>query len=220
MPIRIVFSLLLAIVAGDASAQTTRQPAGGPPAPLGAPLTAPFRQPLPSNPTPSLSNPFPGVTTQGPATTDPAATGPAATGPTASSAGRAPLAAPRGSAPLGGSPDDPPVVGNMEHLGWSLTGPRAKHYVFGGLAIADYTWQGKRRIVTLQEQATTPEPDSEYLYYRELRDGNWWAFRKKPWPDNTYSVWYRPKQTPPSQWLRLQRSNLQMPTIERQRPSE
>jgi hypothetical protein len=111
--------------------------------------------------------------------------------------------------------DDPVVVGNMEHLGWSLTGPRARHYIFGGLAIADYVWQGKRRIVTLQEQATTPEPDPEYLYYRELRDGHWWAFRKHPWPDNTYSVWYRPKQTPPSKWLRLQLSHLQMPTIER-----
>jgi len=110
-------------------------------------------------------------------------------------------------------PDDPTVVGRMEHLGWSLTGPHGRHYIFGGLAIADYQWQGKRRIVTLQEQATTPEPDPEYLYYSELREGHWWAFRKQPWPDNTYSVWYRPKQTPPSKWIRLQRSTLQMPTV-------
>ncbi|WP_425616201.1 hypothetical protein NA78x_006140 [Anatilimnocola sp. NA78] len=127
---------------------------------------------------------------------------------------------PAGTLPLGqpapppvAAAEDPTVVGRMEHLGWSLTGPHGRHYIFGGLAIADYQWQGKRRIVTLQEQAITPEPDPEYLFYSELREGHWWAFRKKPWPDNTYSVWFRPKQTPPSKWIRLQRSTLQMPTL-------
>ncbi|QDU26436.1 hypothetical protein ETAA8_15140 [Anatilimnocola aggregata] len=126
------------------------------------------------------------------------------------------LAAGQGVVPPGAElspPEDPVVVGRMEHLGWSLTGPRARHYVFGGLAVADYVWQGKRRIVTLQEQATTPNPDPEYLYYSELRDGHWWAFRKQPWPDNTYSVWYRPQQNPPSKWIRLQLSRLEMPTV-------
>lgn len=99
----------------------------------------------------------------------------------------------------------------MEHLGWSLTGPRAKHYIFGGLAVADYVWQGKRRIVTLQEQTDLPQPDENYLYYRELRDGNWWAFRKQPWPDRTYSVWFRAADAPAgSKWQRLQFAHLQM----------
>ena len=102
-----------------------------------------------------------------------------------------PAAAPPVATDTQALPEDPVVVGNMEHLGWSLTGPRAKHYIFGGLAVADYVWQGKRRIVTLQEHTDLPKPDEDYLYYRELRDGNWWAFRKHPWPDRTYSVWFR-----------------------------
>ena len=109
------------------------------------------------------------------------------------------------------APEDPIVVGRMEHLGWSLTGPRARHYIFGGLAVADYSWQGKRRIVTLQEQTDFPQPDPDYLYYRELRDGNWWAFRKHPWPDRTYSVWFRSVDVPGSKWQRLQMAALAMP---------
>jgi hypothetical protein len=108
-------------------------------------------------------------------------------------------------------PEDPVVVGNMEHLGWSLSGPRARHYIFGGLAVADYVSQGKRRIVTLQEHSDLLKPDPDYLYYRELRDGNWWAFRKHPWPDRTYSVWFRAADAPPnSKWQRFQAARLQM----------
>lgn len=107
--------------------------------------------------------------------------------------------------------DDPVVVGNLEHLGWSLSGPRAKHYIFGGLAVADYTWQGKRRIVTLQEHIDQLKPDEDYLYYRELRDGNWWAFRKHPWPDRTYSVWFRAADAPRgAKWERLHMARLQV----------
>lgn len=108
-------------------------------------------------------------------------------------------------------PEDPVVVGNLEHLGWSLSGPRAKHYIFGGLAVADYVSAGKRRIVTLQEHTDLLKPDPDYLYYRELRDGNWWAFRKHPWPDRTYSVWFRSADAPASgKWQRMQRARLQM----------
>lgn len=107
--------------------------------------------------------------------------------------------------------EDPVVVGNMEHLGWSLSGPQAKHYIFGGLAVADYVAAGKRRIVTLQEHTDLLKPDPDYLYYRELRDGNWWAFRKHPWPDRTYSVWFRSADAPASgKWQRMQRARLQM----------
>jgi hypothetical protein len=109
------------------------------------------------------------------------------------------------------APEDPTVVGRMEHEGWGLSGPRARHYIFGGLAVADYSWQGKRRIVTLQEQTDFPKPDPDYLYYRELRSGNWWAFRKHPWPDRTYSVWFRPVEQPGGKWQRLQLAVLQMP---------
>lgn len=108
-------------------------------------------------------------------------------------------------------PEDPVVVGNLEHLGWSLSGPRAKHYIFGGLAVADYVSQGKRRIVTLQEHVDLLKPDPDYLYYRELRDGNWWAFRKHPWPDRTYSVWFRAADAPAGgKWQRLQMARIQV----------
>ena len=123
-------------------------------------------------------------------------------------AGQPPAAAP--PVPLG-PPEDPTVVGNMEHLGWSLSGPRARHYIFGGLAVADYSLQGKRRIVTLQEQTDFPKPDPDYLYYRELRSGHWWAFRKHAWPDRTYSVWFRNVDVPGSKWQRLQLATLTMP---------
>lgn len=103
------------------------------------------------------------------------------------------------------------MVGNLEHLGWSLSGPRARHYIFGGLAVADYTLQGRRRIVTLQEQTDFPRPDPDYLYYRELRSGHWWAFRKHAWPDRTYSVWFRNVDEPGSKWQRLQLATLTLP---------
>ena len=122
-------------------------------------------------------------------------------------------AAPAATQPPGGGAqaDDPTIVGRMEHEGWGLTGPKARHYIFGGLAVADYVWQGKRRIVTLQEETNFPKPDPDYLYYRELRTGNWWAFRKHPWPDRTYSVWFRSVEQPGSKWQRLQLAALQMP---------
>ena len=99
--------------------------------------------------------------------------------------------------------DDPVVVGRLEHTGWGLSGPRARHYIFGGLATADYMLEGQRRIVTLQEETEFPQPDPNYLYYRELRDGHWWAFRKHPWPDRTYSVWFRPSGAN-AKWRRVQ----------------
>lgn len=115
--------------------------------------------------------------------------------------------APTQPSPLQPAADDPVVVGRMEHEGWSLSGPRGRHYIFGGLAMADYVWEGKRRIVTLQEQTGFPQPDPDYLYYRELRDGNWWAFRKHPWPDRTYSVWFRPSASN-ARWRRLHLATL------------
>src|SRR6185295_13406073 len=50
---------------------------------------------------------------------------------------------------------EPVVVGNLEHSGWVLSGPRGRHYFFGGLAVADYVYQGERRIVTLQQEEPT-----------------------------------------------------------------
>ena len=56
---------------------------------------------------------------------------------------------------------EPVVVGNLEHQGWVLTGPRGRHYFFGGLAVADYVYQGERRIVTLQQEEPSPRSWAE-----------------------------------------------------------
>ena len=92
---------------------------------------------------------------------------------------------------------EPVVVGNMEHQGWVLTGPRGRHYFFGGLAVADYVDQGERRIVTLQQEEPTllPKPDPHFLYYRELQSGNRWAIAREPLSDNTYVVFFQRKGT-------------------------
>jgi hypothetical protein len=92
---------------------------------------------------------------------------------------------------------EPVVVGNLEHQGWVLTGPRGRHYFFGGLAVADYVDQGERRIVTLQQEEPTllPKPDPHFLYYRELQSGNRWAIAREPLSDNTYVVFFQRKGT-------------------------
>ncbi|MFN0020626.1 MAG: hypothetical protein ACKVP0_20400 [Pirellulaceae bacterium] len=92
---------------------------------------------------------------------------------------------------------EPVVVGNLEHQGWVLSGPRGRHYFFGGLAIADYAMQGERRIVTLQQEEPTllPKPDPHFLYYRELQSGNRWAIAREPLSDGTYVVYFQQKKS-------------------------
>lgn len=115
-------------------------------------------------------------------------------------------AVPRAAQP---EPADEPIVGRMEHHGWSLVGRQSRHYIFGGLAMADYSWRGERRIVTMQEETSLPKDDPSYLYYRELRTGNRWAYRRNPLPDRTYSIWYQPQGA--AKWLRLERGVLVWP---------
>ena len=93
---------------------------------------------------------------------------------------------------------EPVVVGNLEHQGWVLSGPRGRHYFFGGLAVADYSLQGGRRIVTLQQEEPTllPKPDPHFLYYRELQSGNRWAVAREPLSDGTYVVYFQRKMSP------------------------
>lgn len=85
---------------------------------------------------------------------------------------------------------DPTVVGQLEHIGWGLTGSRGRHYVFGGLAMADYTDSaGQRRIMALQHEDQID--DERYLYYRELRTGHRWAFAKRAAADGQYGVYFQ-----------------------------
>jgi hypothetical protein len=86
--------------------------------------------------------------------------------------------------------DDPTVIGQLEHVGWGLTGARGRHYVFGGLAMADYTdSSGQRRIMALQHEEQIN--DERYLYYRELRTGHRWAFAKRVASDGAYGVYFQ-----------------------------
>lgn len=119
---------------------------------------------------------------------------------------------------------EPVVVGNLEHQGWALAGPRGRHYFFGGLAVADYVYQGERRIVTLQQEEPTllPKPDKNFLYYRELESGHRWAVGREPLASGSYVIFYqrkgseteRTKSTAPSaepkkSWQEFQRSRLE-----------
>ena len=90
---------------------------------------------------------------------------------------------------------EPVVVGNLEHQGWALAGPRGRHYFFGGLAVADYVYQGERRIVTLQQEEPTllPKPDKNFLYYRELESGHRWAVGREPLSSGSYVIYYQRK---------------------------
>lgn len=111
---------------------------------------------------------------------------------------------------------EPVVVGNLEHQGWALAGPRGRHYFFGGLAVADYVYQGERRIVTLQQEEPTllPKPDKNFLYYRELESGHRWAVAREPLSDGAYVVFYQRKGTvkstdPKKAWKEFQRAHLE-----------
>lgn len=111
---------------------------------------------------------------------------------------------------------EPVVVGNLEHQGWVLSGSRGRHYFFGGLAVADYSYQGERQIVTLQQEEPTllPKPDPHFLYYRELESGHRWAVAREPLTDGTYVVFYQRKGTeksadPKKAWKEFQRAHLE-----------
>jgi hypothetical protein len=108
---------------------------------------------------------------------------------------------------------DPTVIGQVEHFGYALVGPRGRHYVFGGIAMADYTDSaGTRRIVTMQLEEQSN--DAQHVYYRELREGHRWALARKAGTDGQFGVWIqlapagsedRPK------WQSFQRARLEMP---------
>jgi hypothetical protein len=122
--------------------------------------------------------------------------------------------------------DEPVVVGNLEHQGWSLAGPRGRFYFFGGLAVADYAYQGDRRIVTLQQEEPTllPKPDEKFLYYHELASGNRWAVGREPLASGSYIIYFQLREAaksaaaglassksaaPQKTWQEFQRAHLE-----------
>ena len=112
--------------------------------------------------------------------------------------------------PAGG---DPTVIGQVEHEGYALLGSRGRFYVFGGLAMADYTDSaGTRRIVTLQHEDQIQ--DERHTYYRELREGHRWAFSRQRGRDGNFGVWVQltaADATQPAKWQSYQRAKLELP---------
>ena len=121
-----------------------------------------------------------------------------------------PLAAAQGPPQPGG---DPTVIGQVEHEGYALVGPRGRHYVFGGIAMADYSDSaGTRRIVTLQLEDQIK--DERHVHYRELREGHRWAFSKTRGSDGMYGVWIQLASADPAarpQWQSFQRARMEEP---------
>ena len=82
----------------------------------------------------------------------------------------------------------PTVLGQVEHEGYGLVGSRGRFYLFGGIAMADYSDSaGARRIVTLELEDQIQ--DENHVYYRELREGHRWAFSRQAGADGMHGVW-------------------------------
>ena len=119
--------------------------------------------------------------------------------------------------PAASPPEEPsePTVGQMEHAGYGLVGSGGRHYIFGGLAIADYSRNGEQHIVTLklEEPTTLAKPDEEFLYYRELGAGHRWAIGRHPLKDDTYAVYFQPQPAgrAASKWTLFHRARLIWP---------
>lgn len=124
----------------------------------------------------------------------------------------APSAAEEDAPAIGSRSGDAIGMNGIETKGYALIGPTAHHYIFGNLAVADYIDRGQRRIVTLEQELDLPKADPNFLYYREVRDGNRWAFATKAGPDRRYAVYFQSGSAPASSqpsWRRFQRAQLQ-----------
>jgi hypothetical protein len=113
------------------------------------------------------------------------------------------------------------VVGHLEHSGYGLVGSGGRHYVFGGLAVADYTHNDQHRVVTLQlvEPSLLPKSDEDFLYYRELGSGRRWAIGRHPLKDDSYAVYYEPLAgagSAPGTWTLFHRARLIWPEGQKQ----
>lgn len=117
---------------------------------------------------------------------------------------------PADDAPPPEQPDEP-VVGNVQPVGWGLQGAQGRVYFFGGIAMADYTWQNRHRVVTLAEETATEQADPKFLYYRELGDGHRWAVAKSADRDRTYAIYFQPRgqaEATQARWTLFQRARL------------
>ncbi len=93
--------------------------------------------------------------------------------------------------------------------GWSLKGARGQHLFVNDAAVADYTWEGKRHIVLLDEDnpALEERTDPYFLYYHERETGNRWAIGRYPSSSQDYVLYFQPSNGP-KVWTRFHRAHL------------
>jgi hypothetical protein len=115
--------------------------------------------------------------------------------------------------PQPGPEPTPTVLGQVEHEGYALVGSRGRFYLFGGIAMADYSDSaGTRRIVTLELEDQAQ--DNNHLYYRELREGHRWAFSRAAGSDGLFGMWVQLATTAPGsqpKWQPFQRARKEEP---------
>ena len=93
--------------------------------------------------------------------------------------------------------------------GWSLKGERGQHFFVSEVAVADYTWEGQRHIVLLDQDnpALEERTDPNFLYYHERETGNRWAIGRYPSSSQDYVLYYQPSNGP-KVWTRFHRAHL------------
>jgi hypothetical protein len=93
--------------------------------------------------------------------------------------------------------------------GWSLKGERGQHLFVNDAAVADYTWEGKRHIVLLDQEnlALQERSDPYFLYYRERETSNRWAIGRYPSNSQDYVLYFQPSNGP-KVWTRFHRAHL------------
>lgn len=98
---------------------------------------------------------------------------------------------------------------NVPPASWSLKGQRGQHFFFSDLAVADYTWGGRRHIALLDQDdfAQLKRVDPYFLYYHERESGNRWAIGRFPTMSQDYVVYFQPLDGA-KVWIRFQQAYL------------
>jgi hypothetical protein len=98
---------------------------------------------------------------------------------------------------------------DIPSAGWSLKGERGQHFFISEVAVADYTWEGQRHIVLLDQDnpALKERTDPNFLYYHERETGNRWAIGRFPSNSQDYVLYFQPSNGP-KVWTRFHRAHL------------
>ena len=98
---------------------------------------------------------------------------------------------------------------DVPSAGWSLKGELGQHIFINDVAVADYTWEGRRHIVLLDQDRLPQQGPSDpyYLYFHERETGNRWAIGRYPSAAQDYAVYFQSFDGP-KVWTRFQRARL------------